>query len=298
MLEFNRIEMDWLLMALDDHDEMTAWYIDARTGEVFSHSELFDDEPSLDPDSREDARAIDPFPSHVGYRDMEDFIAQVPDARAADLLARAIVGRGAFRRFKDTLGDFPTLLLDWFAFRDLRARSRAIGYLRDHELITDDAAAAALADLETAAAQASNRHPVTPRLRQIVLDSTDARAAAEFWRALLGLVYRSGHEPPTQGMPDPAGRDWLNLHDPDGTPRLAFQQVDALPRATWPATGVPQQLHLDLSVRTAAQLATIRDRVLELGGTHLLDRADDPDEPLHAFADPDGHPFCVFVAED
>ncbi len=34
----------------------------------------------------------------------------------------------------------------------------------------------------------------TPVLRQVVLDSTDARRAGEFWRRLLDLEYRPGHE--------------------------------------------------------------------------------------------------------
>ena len=28
----------------------------------------------------------------------------------------------------------------------------------------------------------------------------------------------------------------------------------------------------------------------------LLDRFDDPEEPLYVFADPAGHPFCIFVS--
>jgi hypothetical protein len=28
----------------------------------------------------------------------------------------------------------------------------------------------------------------------------------------------------------------------------------------------------------------------------LLDRTDDPEEPLYVFADLSGHPFCIFVA--
>ena len=28
----------------------------------------------------------------------------------------------------------------------------------------------------------------------------------------------------------------------------------------------------------------------------LHDRSDDPDEPLYVYADPAGHPFCIFVA--
>jgi catechol 2,3-dioxygenase-like lactoylglutathione lyase family enzyme len=137
-----------------------------------------------------------------------------------------------------------------------------------------------------------------PRLRQVVLDTTDARAAAEFWRQLVGLRYRRGHEPPPPGADDPAGRDWLNLQTKDGEPALAFQQVETLPPSTWPDEGVPQQLHLDLSVATAEELTQVRERVLALGGRILLDRFDDPEEPLYAFADLDGHPFCVFVADD
>jgi hypothetical protein len=30
----------------------------------------------------------------------------------------------------------------------------------------------------------------------------------------------------------------------------------------------------------------------------LFDRSDDPDEPLIVYADPAGHPFCIFVAAD
>jgi len=139
---------------------------------------------------------------------------------------------------------------------------------------------------------------VTPRLRQVVLDSADARHAAEFWRQLLGLVYRPGHEPPNPGEDDPHGRDWLNLRLPDGSPLLAFQQVDALPKATWPDNAFPQQLHLDTSVHDTAELNAAHGRVLALGGTLILDRANDQEEPLRVYADPDGHPFCIFVAEE
>lgn len=137
-------------------------------------------------------------------------------------------------------------------------------------------------------------HPI-PRLVQIVLDTTDARRAAEFWRRLLGLVYRSGHEPPGPGADDVAGRDWLNLRLPDGTALLAFQQVGELESTTWPEHRVPQQLHLDLSVRDVAELDAVHARVLALGGVLRLDRSQDPEEPLRVYADPDGHPFCVFV---
>jgi len=135
-----------------------------------------------------------------------------------------------------------------------------------------------------------------PIMRQVVLDCTDARALAEFYRELLGLRYRPGDEPPSAGEPDPRGRDWLVLRDVAGRPQLAFQQVDELAEATWPRSDVPQQLHLDLTVPTADELLRQHERALALGARLLYDRFDDPEEPLRVYADPAGHPFCVFVA--
>ncbi len=134
-----------------------------------------------------------------------------------------------------------------------------------------------------------------PRICQVVLDTTDPRRSAEFWRALLGLVYREGHEPPPAGTDDSAGRDWLNLRRPDGSPCLAFQRVLEQPRATWPEPDVPQQLHLDLTVDSLGALEATHERALTLGARLLYDRSRDPEEPLRVYADPDGHPFCVFV---
>jgi len=139
---------------------------------------------------------------------------------------------------------------------------------------------------------------VHPRLRQVVLDSTDARRSAEFWRRLLGLVYRPGHEPPAAGEDDAAGRDWLNLQAADGTAYLAIQQVEQLTPSTWPTHDVPQQLHLDLSVPDKDALDAAHGFVVQLGGTLRLDRSEDDEEPLRVYADLDGHPFCIFVAAE
>lgn len=135
-----------------------------------------------------------------------------------------------------------------------------------------------------------------PELRQVVLDCRHARPLAEFYRQLLGLRYRPGDEPPAAGEPDPAGQDWLVLRDLAGRARVAFQQVADLPEATWPTGPCPQQLHLDLTVPTAADLAIQHDRALALGARLLYDRSDDKQEPLRVYADPAGHPFCIFVA--
>src|SRR3712207_4347057 len=135
-----------------------------------------------------------------------------------------------------------------------------------------------------------------PVLVSVVLDTSDVRGLAEFYRQLLGYEYRPGDEPPPPGQPDPKGSDWLVLIDPAGKARLAFQHVDDLPRSTWPDSDVPQQLHLDLEVGTAEELTAQHERVLRLGASLLQDRFDDPDEPLYVYADPAGHPFCIFAS--
>ena len=132
-------------------------------------------------------------------------------------------------------------------------------------------------------------------VHQVVLDTTDVRGLAEFYRQLLGFQYRAGDESPAAGQPDPRGQDWLVIEQPAGTMRIAFQHADTLPRSTWPADGIPQQLHLDLTVPSVEELTSQHQRAMSLGATMLLDRSADPQEPLRVYADPAGHPFCIFV---
>jgi catechol 2,3-dioxygenase-like lactoylglutathione lyase family enzyme len=125
-----------------------------------------------------------------------------------------------------------------------------------------------------------------PELMHTVIDTTDARMLAEFYRQLLGLRYREGE----------VDADWVVLVNAMGSEVLAFQEVPELHRTTWPTAEVPTQMHLDLSVASKAELRHQRERAESLGAVLLLDRGDDLDEPLYVFADPSGHPFCILVA--
>ncbi|HET6652732.1 MAG TPA: VOC family protein [Nocardioides sp.] len=133
-----------------------------------------------------------------------------------------------------------------------------------------------------------------PQLLHTAIDTTDARALAEFYRELLGLRYRPGDEPPAEGETDDA--DWLVLVDSAGNRKLAFQQVERLEPTTWPAHDLPMQMHLDFTVASIEELERHKARAERLGARLLLDRTDDVDEPLYVLADLSGHPFCIFVA--
>jgi len=138
-----------------------------------------------------------------------------------------------------------------------------------------------------------------PSWRQVVLDTTDARGLAEFYRLLLGFAYRPGDEPPEPGRDDERGRDWLVICPASGGfPRIAFQQTASVPETTWPEPGIPQQLHLDLSVTSRAELDHQHERAIRLGARLRLDRSEDPDEQLRVYADPSGHTFCIFLAPE
>jgi catechol 2,3-dioxygenase-like lactoylglutathione lyase family enzyme len=137
------------------------------------------------------------------------------------------------------------------------------------------------------------RVPGYPVLLHTAIDARDCRGLGEFYRELLGLRYRDGEEPPTDGSPDDA--DWLVLLDDDGHRVLTIQRkLDTTP-PTWPSERVPMQMHMDFAVPTVGELERHRDRALALGARLLHDRSQDEGEPLYVLADPAGHPFCLLV---
>lgn len=141
MLDLEQVDLEELAFALEDHSPMfeALWMFDPRTGQTQYYSRDagdFDDADDLD----ENLIPVEALPSAEGYQDMVDFIDLVPQRRPADLLARAIEGRGAFRRFKDTLLDYPELEGQWFAFGHARMRRHVVEWLADNDVISWDAA--------------------------------------------------------------------------------------------------------------------------------------------------------------
>ena len=135
-----------------------------------------------------------------------------------------------------------------------------------------------------------SRYPV---LLHTAIDAQNCRALAEFYRELLGLRYREGEEPPTDGSPDDA--DWLVLLDEECNRVLTIQEKTNTTAPTWPSEEVPMQMHMDFRVASLEDLERHRERAEELGARLLHDRSKDEGEPLYVLADPAGHPFCLLV---
>jgi Uncharacterised protein family (UPF0158) len=145
MLDPEQVDLADLALALEDHSEEHSWWLDADTGTVEPH---FAGELAAAQFVESDGRRlilVEPLPTAIGYGDMEDFIRCIREPRTRDLLERAIAGRGAFRRFKDTLLDYPELRSAWFEFHDARSERRAIEWLLERELVDPDAAEEAIA---------------------------------------------------------------------------------------------------------------------------------------------------------
>lgn len=179
MLDLKDVDLASLCEALEDHSWDHEWWFHPASGQV---------EPwTADPDFAAEVGEehphdrgfvrIEPLPSSEGYRDMEEFIARVRDPRARDLLVRAIAGRGAFRRFKDTLLEFPELREAWFRFRDARVRRRAVEWLAGEGFVDREAAGQAASEWPD---------PVLPEIADGFDPEQIARAVAADLRELYG----------------------------------------------------------------------------------------------------------------
>lgn len=77
---------------------------------------------------------IDPVSSREQYRWMERFIATVEEGEFRDKLVQSIDGKGAFRRFKDVLMNYPLDRERWFTFRSERLRACMEAWLSAHAI--------------------------------------------------------------------------------------------------------------------------------------------------------------------
>lgn len=133
------IEIDWtqLEQAFENHAPDVQAVLDRESGGILMVSK---DNNEDDPDVlRVQARPerflpIEPVPSREQYRMMEHFIETVPESPLQEQLKDCIVGKGAFRRFKDAVGRYPEERKRWFAFRDVLLHQHILDWLKRHKV--------------------------------------------------------------------------------------------------------------------------------------------------------------------
>ena len=129
-----KIDLDELYDAMENSSYEVEYYLDLETGEILFVSEGMDDEETgkLKIQIEGELERYEPIPkaeSYEGYRDMQAFIATVDDDHLSELLEVAINGKGAFRRFKDVLLNYPKEREKWFEFKDARIQEQALEWL-------------------------------------------------------------------------------------------------------------------------------------------------------------------------
>jgi len=121
---------------------------------------------------------------------------------------------------------------------------------------------------------------VSLSLSMVTLGTPDVGAALRFYQRLLSWEVETD---------DP---DWAVLRHPDGGVRLGFQTERDFVAPTWPATPGEQQMTMHLEV-AVDDLPAAAAHALACGATRA---AFQPQQDVLVHLDPDGHPFCLYVA--
>jgi hypothetical protein len=190
------IQIDWTALeaAFENHAPEVRSYLDRKSGEIITLVSGGDDD---DPGAMrvhahpEEFLRIEPVPSREQYRMMEQFIESVTSGALREQLADAIVGKGAFRRFKDAVGRYPDERKRWFAFRDVLLHQYILEWLKQHRVELKAMPDWAL-DLPTAApAEEPVEEPVAPPVpegpRQ---DPRELRDYLQAWARAHGEEYQ------------------------------------------------------------------------------------------------------------
>jgi hypothetical protein len=116
------IPINWsdLESAFERNAPDTESFLDTRTGEIETVTEGAIDYAEQRAKVQAAAEAfvrIEPAASREQYKWMERFVVGVTDEALRERLVIAIDGKGAFRRFKDVLLNYPTERERWFSYR-------------------------------------------------------------------------------------------------------------------------------------------------------------------------------------
>jgi catechol 2,3-dioxygenase-like lactoylglutathione lyase family enzyme len=118
------------------------------------------------------------------------------------------------------------------------------------------------------------------RLTAPVLGTPDPQGLARFYQRLLGWPLRDDEA------------DWATLRPADGGTGLSFQLERHHVPPVWPPEPGTQQMQVHLDLR--ADDLDAASAIAEEAGARRLGGYVDDDEEVRVYADPAGHPFCLF----
>jgi len=123
-------DMDGLIEALTSSLDSIRHYYDRQTGEVITLSDEFSTGELEGPAERYEI--ITPLSVSERFQIMEDFVETIGNEALQDELNQALIEKGAFLRFDETMKRYPTRDSQWQRFRSDKVSSRAHTWLREH----------------------------------------------------------------------------------------------------------------------------------------------------------------------
>ena len=131
-----KISIDEIVDAIELADENSQAFYNADTGKIEWLGDFMDGEEYDELVERIEFGNYISLPSKYDineYSIMEEYIYSLPTGEVQNKLQSAIMGKGAFRRFKDAV-NYLGIAKEWFSFRDETYRSIAVQWCREHGL--------------------------------------------------------------------------------------------------------------------------------------------------------------------
>jgi isochorismate hydrolase len=182
-----RLEVDWegLAVAFENQLPENHSFLDLKTGKVHTIMSSAMPEP---PGPAEEFRYIPPRSSREGYRTMQRFIEKIEDAVLKEKLVATLVGKGAFRRFKDVLLEYPETRQQWFGFKD----AEVYNYIREW-LVRERIEATNSPPQGTSKDRIPSSRPRPSEVRRLVAVPPSGTGSAEQdWKAAIAPYDRPG----------------------------------------------------------------------------------------------------------
>ena len=129
-----KIKLSDIIEAIEFTDDFSHYFLDATTGEiVFVNEMVMTSQEQEEVYDRLDEHGFYRLPDQRelnGYHTMERFIETLPSP-AHERLASAIIGRGAFRRFKDLIYRLG-LEQAWYKFEEESNKRKAVEWCKEN----------------------------------------------------------------------------------------------------------------------------------------------------------------------
>jgi len=153
-----KVDVEDIAMIMENQDRLGSYYLDTETGEVVAipeelmsaleEGESCEGLPAWELDLLPQAKEIlagseryEEIPirfSHEGYQMMVDFAEGIKDVKIKRELSIALDGRGASRRFKNVLREYPEVEKQWFQFKSEREKKEVKDWLESIGIEMED----------------------------------------------------------------------------------------------------------------------------------------------------------------